>query len=126
MKRLANSIFILATAVLFIACPGDPEFDDYREAFVGVYDCTKSTRSFDDDQFTTEIEVTVVLDSLSENSVIVNDETFPIDENGRFELGNINGNNHDLDLSDNKIRWEINDYFPLGLAVPCYIQGDKR
>lgn len=106
--------------------PMDPVSNDYREAFVGVYDCTKSTRSFDDDQFTTEIEVVVVLDSLSENSVIVNDVTFPIDENGRFELGSINGSNHDLDLSDDTIRWEINDYFPLGLAIPCYIKGEKR
>jgi len=119
--RLIVCILIFAC----IGCKDDPIPTDYRSDYVGTYECTKSNKGFDDDQFTTDITVEVILDSLSTNSVIINDRTIPIDENGMFELGQINGDNIEADLSDDKIRMEINVYFPLGLALPCYIQGEK-
>jgi len=122
---------LLTCLIVFLLCScGDdaamPKPADYRENYTGTYDCTKSSRGFDDDQFTTDITVEVVLDSLSTNSVIIDGVTIPIDEEGRFELGSIDGDNYDVDLSDDKIRMEINVYFPLGIALPCYIQGEKN
>jgi len=125
MKYLYVSLVLAAVALL--SC-GKSEivFDDYREEFIGTYDCTKSNRSFEDENFIDTIVVEVELDSLSENSVIVNDITIPIDENGRFERGNVGNDWHDLDLAEDRLRWEVNVYFPLGIALPCYIKGEKR
>ncbi len=126
MKKIP--LLIVAFATVFFCSCNDDDMDamsDFRSEFVGVYDCTKSTRSFDDTNFVTEIEVVVTLDSLNTNNVIVNDISFPIDEEGSYNA-NLDGNYYDLSLVDDRIRWEINTFFPLGLAVPCYIQGEKR
>jgi len=129
MNKFLLVILTIFSLAVFTACGGDdddPVSDDYRVEFIGTYDCTKSNRSFEDTEFTTDIEVVVILDSLSTNSIIVNDVTIPVDENGRFETAQIDGDNHDITFTDGKIRWEINVFFPLGLALPCYIQGEKK
>ncbi len=124
MKQL---LFVL-TLFLFACGDNSSGFDDYREEFIGIYDCTKSNRGFDDDMFTREIEVEVILDSLSENSIIINGFTIEIDEDGKHQGGSTDEDMHDLDLSDGKIRWEVNVFnnnIP-GIALPCYIKGEKR
>ncbi len=122
MKQL---LFVL-TLFLF-SCGDDPVvYDDYREEFIGTYDCTKSNRGFDDDNFTTEVEVLVELDTTTENSILINGISVELDANGEFEGAAVNNDFYDLSLADGKIRWEVNVYFPLGLALPCYIQGELR
>jgi len=128
MNKFLLAVLCIFSMALFTACGGDddPIVDDYRVKFIGTYDCIKSNKSFEDTETTTDIEVVVILDSLSTNSLIVNDITIPVDENGRLETAQIDGDNHDLTLTDNKIRWEINVYFPEGIAFPCFIQGEKK
>ncbi len=126
MNKFPLLIVALVT-VFFCSCNDDDVIEqlDFRSEFVGVYDCTKSTRSFGDTNFVTEIEVVVTLDSLNANNVIVNDISFPINEEGRYNA-NLDGNYYDLSLADDRIRWEINTFIPEGIALPCFIQGEKR
>lgn len=127
MNKFISYSICIVIAVFLIACnDNDPVFDDYREAYIGIYDCTKSNNSFDDDQFTTDIEVIVVIDSLSDNSVILRGHTISIDEDGKFGSDDIGGAYHELDLSGDKLRWSIEVYNIPGLALPCYIKGEKR
>lgn len=130
MKHLL--LTLMALLVTLASCNKEDENPiiepnaDYRTQFVGIYDCTKSSTSFDDDMFTTDIEIEVKIDSTMDSLVIVNDIKIPVDLDGRFGLEEYGGSYYDLDLSDDKIRLSIDEIFPFGLAIPCYIQGEKR
>ena len=128
MMITTRILFLIIFSVSFVACGGeDPSgFDDYREAWVGTYDCTKSTVSFEDNLFTTDIEVAVELDSTSSNLLLINGQRIPVDEDGQFGLEEFEGGYYVLILTNDRISLTINEIFPLGDAIPCYIQGDKR
>ena len=127
---IIRTLFLLMFSITFVACGGDDEpdfeFDDYREAWVGTYDCTKSTVSFEDNLFTTDIEVIVGLDTTASNLLLFNGQRIPVDEDGQFGLEEFEGSYYDLTLTDDRIMLTINEIFPLGDAIPCYIQGEKR
>jgi len=121
---IIRTLLLLMASLTFIACGSD--FDDYREAWVGTYNGTKSSRSFDDTMFTTDIEVTVALDTTGTNLLLINGQSVPVDENGQFGLEEYEGTYYDLTLTDDRIRLSINEIFPFGIALPCYIQGEKQ
>lgn len=99
---------------------------DYRLEYIGIYDCTKSSQSFDDDMFTTDLEVLVEIDSTMDSLIIVNGIKIPLELEGNFGLEAYSGNYYDLSFADGMIRLSINEIFPNGLAIPCFIKGKKR
>lgn len=123
---IIRTLFLVMFFMTFVACGGDDESDDYRDVWVGTYDSTKSSRSFEDTMFTTDIEVVVALDTTASNLLLINGQRVPVDENGQFGLEVFEGSYYDLNLTEDRIRLSINEIFPNGLAIPCYIQGDKR
>lgn len=126
-KFLSLSIFTIL--VVCASCSKDDEVTtptDYRESFIGIYDCTKSSKSFDDDLFTTDIVVTIEIDSSTLTSLKINDQSIPVDDDGVFGPDYHNGQYYDLKITDDNLRLSINEVFPNGLALPCFIKGVKR
>ena len=130
MTRTLYYLPILMVSLWTFQACGDANLvvpEDYRELYIGTYDCTKSNRSFEDDMFTTDIVVEVSLDTLSDNSVIVNNLTFHIDENGQFGPMALEENSlYELDLSNDRLRYSSKGFIPNGIILPCYIKGVKR
>ena len=135
MKNYISLMTLLFSAFILFSCsqdedpitPEDPSVPvDYRDEFTGEYESTKSSNSFEDILFTTDILVTVEKDSLSDTNVVVNGQIIPIDEDGNFGPDFHNGQYFDLMISDGNLRLSINEVFPNGLALPCFILGELR
>lgn len=99
---------------------------DYRLQYIGTYDCTKSNASFEDNMFTTDIEVVVKIDSIMDSLIIINDIKLPLKLDGSFGLEEYEGASYELDFTKDKIRLATYRIFPEGIALPCFIQGEKR
>jgi len=125
--RVIN-IFLFTFSVCLISCNSDETtFDDYREAWVGTYDCTKSTESFDDTMFTTDIEVIVELDPTEDGVLLINGMRVPVDEDGKFGYAQFEGTHFELTLTDNTIRLSVEQLFidGFGVQTACFIKGNK-
>ena len=125
-----NLRFLTVLTCLILASCNDVDSDcaaldcDYRSDFVGTYSGTKSNSSFEDDTFITDIEVVVERHSSNDSLIIVNGLEVPIDEEGTFGPEAFEGNFFDLKFEDNSIKLWTYPIVP-GLAISCYIQGDK-
>ena len=121
MKNFQIAVFLMFCISVFVSCSDDgiTTPTDYREEFIGIYDCTKSNRSFDD-PIPIEIEVTVIIDSSSFNMIFVNDFLIEIDDDGTFLEGGLDGS-----IIDDEIKFKDSPFI-LGQVIPCFVQGTKR
>jgi len=98
---------------------------DYRIEYVGTYSGTKSNNSFEDDTFITDVEVVVELHASNDSLLIVNGLEVPISGEGNFGPEAFDGNFFDLTFDDGSIKLLTYPIVP-GLAISCYIKGDKQ
>lgn len=97
---------------------------DYREKYVGTYAATKSNVSFEDDMFTTDIEVLVEIDMNNDSILIINGFAIPISEEGTFGPETIDFNRFEIEFSEESIRMATFPIIP-GITTYCYIKGTK-
>lgn len=130
--KIAFKVLVLSLVALLIVCTScskdDPEEvtipTDYREAFVGVYDGTKSNMVFVDMPFIVNVVVTIEIDSTTLTSLKINDYSIPVDDDGVFGPDYHNGQYYDLMIKGDSLSLYINE--PMGSAIPCFIEGVKR
>ncbi len=133
---LRTIIISLAVSFLVISC-SNPEITmetemnsdlDYRAQWVGTYEGTKSNRSFDDTMFITEVSFEVTIDSESDDGLIVNGTSFPVDEEGNYGPDFLDEGQIIYTLridEDGELKLESNVVNVLGLALPCFIIANK-
>ena len=130
MNRFFYALLVLTFAFIITSC-GDSGLystEDFREQWVGTYEGTKSNSSFEDTMFTTEVEFEVAIDEASEDGLIVNGINFPIDEDGTFGPGFLNGGgtNYELIIDDDELRLQIGELIPNGIALACFIIATRN
>ncbi len=98
-----NKVFLFISVIsLITSCTKDKsEVLDYREKFLGTYECTKNGREGRIDSIVCvdtliQLRITGIDDSL----IIILDEKIKIDNNGKFGK----------DLNDNCIQYPISNY----------------
>lgn len=115
-----NYVILFCLLTLAISCKkNDQSFDDYRQEYIGTYDCTKSNKSFDD-PFQTDIKVTVLIDSTDVTHILVNEVAVMLLDDGTFGEGPFEGG-----IEGDFIKFSHRPIIN-GLVLPCYIQGRKE
>ena len=120
---IVRTLLLLAFSLAITSCGDDTENGEYREEYAGTYNGTKSNRSFEDDMFTTDIEIVVTVHPDVDSLLIVNDLNVPISETGTYQ-GNFEGNFFDLKFEDGSLKMVTFPDF-IGITISCYIQGEK-
>jgi len=122
MKKL---FILLGLIITFIACKDDPVIDDYREEYLGVYECTKSNRSFDDENFRTDIDDIVIEISENDSLIILDGTELMIKEDGTTGWLTVDGFVYNLSFEENTFKLQT---YPdvLGDVIGCYITGVKK
>jgi len=119
--------FILSLLIALSSCGDDPVLSsDYRDQYVGTYECTKSSRSFEDMLFRTEIADIIIAIPANTDSIITLDGIeLSILEDGTTGQITYDGSLWDLFFEDATLKMKT---APLinGLAAPCYIVGEKK
>jgi len=127
---MKNGLWFFIGLFLFtIACSKDSDQDeltDYRDEWVGTYEGIKSSRGYDDDDFSTEITFVVEKVDSSANELIIFDEKFIIEEDGKFGPEFINNTHYEIEFDGDVIKMAINVSFPFGIALPCYIKATRQ
>jgi len=121
MKQI---LILLALILILVSCKKDPidaTSDDYREDYLGTYTATKSTKSFDDDLFATNIEVVIQAIDSTDSMILVNDFVVELLEDGSFGEGRLQGGF----IGADSIRFRDKP-FELGIVIPCFIKGIKK
>lgn len=130
IKFLQHSILILL-GLLVISCSGNLEtsspLDDYREQWIGTYQGTKSNTSLEDELMTTPISFEVTMDEATVDGLIINGTLVPIAEDGTFGPDFVEGaSNYEVHfMEDGSVTIKINEIFPFGIALPCYINARR-
>lgn len=119
-------IFCLSLVCFTTACNEEGGSGDYREEYVGTYSATKSTRSFEDENFRTEIDDIVIELATDTDSLIIFDgvELF-LNADGTTGRQNVDSHVYILSLEENSFKLETYEVVP-GFAVTCYILGEKK
>lgn len=122
---MKNLIILLSLTITFGACKDDPVFDDYREEYLGVYECTKSNRSFDDENFKTDIDDIVIELSETDSIIIFDGTELLIKEDGTTGRILVDGQIYNLTFEGNTFKLHT---YPqvIGLAIGCYIIGERK
>ena len=94
--------------------------NDYRDVYTGTYDATKSTRSFEDDIFAMDIEVTVQVSSEGDSLILINDFEVVVNDDGTLEDGVLAGA-----FIGDSIKF-YNRPIVNGISLPCFIKGVKQ
>jgi len=94
---------------------------DFRDAFVGIYNCEKSNTI--DFMFSTELIVEVSIDSLSDNGLIIGDLLVPIDSTGSFGPEFIGSENVTVQIDEGNMFLELFTMIENGIEAPCFIRG---
>ena len=136
MKYLNLLFIVLVSSLLVCSCSKEGESidttetetvtpaetpTDFREAFLGVYNCEKSNTS--DFLFSTELVIEVTIDSLSENGLIIGDLLVPIDSTGSFGPDFIGSENVTVQIDEGNMFLELFTMIENGIAAPCFIRG---
>jgi len=123
---------IMLVGLLISSCSVNVETsippDDYREEWTGFYEGTKSNTSLEDELMTTPISFEVTLDDDTVDGMIINGTLVPISEDGTFGPDFVEGgpSNYEVHFKeDGSITMKINEIFPFGIALPCYINARK-
>jgi hypothetical protein len=129
MSRTVDYIVYLSlsTCLLFSAC-SESVITDYREAWIGTYEGTKSNTSFDDTVFATPITFEVVIDETSTDGLIINGINFPISEAGTYGPDFLEGGftNYELSISDGALRLHSFNSLVPGIFLPCFISATQQ
>lgn len=132
MKTIFYFLLPILFSCIIISCgKDDPEVlvptapvGDFRDAFIGLYNCEKSNTA--DFTFSTMIEVEVTKDSLSADGLIIRDMVIPVDSTGSFGPEFItNEMNYYLQFDEDEIYIETYGVIEFGIIAPCYIRGSK-
>jgi len=118
-----NLFLLLAVALCFVCCQDN---NDYRESYVGIYECTKSTISFEDENFRTpidDIEIEVIPDT--DSLISIDGIQLLIQDDG--STGRINSSHtaYNLVIEGSSFRLSTTPNVP-GFPATCYILGDKN
>jgi len=134
MKYLPpGTITLLLLSLFLFACNNNDDdeitqLDDYREEWVGTYEGTKSNRSIEDTVFTTPITFEVSINDSSLTELIINGRAVPISDEGTFGPAVLEGSSDNYEVvfsDDGNIKLIINEIFPNGIALPCYINATR-
>lgn len=120
-----NILFVVAGfTLLLLSCSKDSS--DYRETFVGTYECTKSTISFEDENFRTDIDDIVIEIPADTDSLISLDGThLLIQADGTTGRLSVDGHAYNLVFDGSSFRMSTLPIVP-GLAATCYILGERK
>ena len=119
-------LFLIVLALLF-SCHNETvvdddqrENEDYREEFVGTYDCIKNTS-------TIEVVIEVVMDSTSSDKIFVGSDLVPISTDGNYGPENLRPDyNYEIRFVDDEIYIRSHRNIINGIALPCVFTGTKR
>jgi len=136
MRLMFRTMFsALIISVLVVSCSPETSVEmdtntglDYRTAWVGTYEGTKSNRSFDDTMFTTDVSFEVTIDTESEDGLIVNGINFPVDEEGNYGPDFLDEGQVIYTLridGEGVLKLESDVVDVLGQAAPCFIIASK-
>lgn len=122
---MKNLLFLVGLTIAFIACRDDDSLTDYRAAYIGTYEATKSNRGFDDENFRTDIDDIVIELSTAGDSLILFDGIeLPLQDNGTTGFQNIDGFAYELSFEADTFRLIT---YPVlgGFPAFCYIIGER-
>lgn len=132
IKKSLQYCILILLGLLIMGCTGDmetaPPPDDYREQWIGSYEGTKSNTSLEDELMTTPISFEVTMDESTVDGLIVNGTLVPIAEDGTFGPDFVEGgpSNYEVHfMEDGSVTIKINEIFPFGIALPCYINARR-
>ena len=117
---MQKSFLLLLLCVIFISCNDD----DYREAYIGTYQATKSNSGFDDENFKTEIDDISIELADRGSAILLNGVELEIEEDGTTGLQTIDGIVYNLSIEENSFRLQV---YPdvQGRPIVCFITGNK-
>jgi len=104
-------ILIFTLCLTCYSCKKDEPEAKGIEKYVGIYDGTKSSSSYDD-PLAVSIEVVVERDSTDNSLIIINGMKVPVNLDGTYGPDVYEGNH-------------MYPAFIIGQALPCYIKGTK-
>jgi len=117
MKILPIYLAILLIAISAVSC-GDDEQTDFRDDFIGIYDCPKGS---------TVIELEVTKDPDNENNIIIGPYSVPMDESGSYGPENIVDDVIlQVSFDGNEITYREEAIFVLGQISVCTLTGIRR
>lgn len=124
-----KTIVLCLSLIFFItACSEDGGSDnnsnDYRDEYIGNYSATKSNNSFEDENFRTEID-DIVIELASDSLILLDGVELLLNEDGTTGRQSVGGNVYILSFDENNFQLETYAVVP-GLAISCYILGEKR
>ena len=116
-------ISFLLFSLLLVSCGGDEI--DYRDQFLGTYDATKSTRSFDDSMPLDADDILVEISNSSDSTIIVDGVKLPLKEDGTTGRIIVNDQVYDLSFQNDSLRLFTHPN-AIGFFPYCYIKGFKK
>ena len=114
---------ILIFALCLISCSS--ETVDYREDYVGVYECKKSNRSFNDPLAVIADDITIESDTNSDSIIVMNGVKLMISGEGETGLVTTPTDIYSLSISGDSLKFMT---YPnvLGDVALCFISGQKK
>lgn len=120
-----KSLTFLSLLILLTACKDeDGQSSDYRDTYTGKYSCTKSTTSFEDEMFTTDIDLTVEMDNNQNSNITINGSSLPVSQEGKVERISVDGNVYEVEFRNDSI-FVFTHPDAIGFFAYCYIKGPK-
>lgn len=119
--------FVSLGSLLIWSCDSSDTDVDFREQWVGSYEGTKSSTSFEDTMFVTDIAFQVTIDEGADNHLIVNGVSFQVTEDGSFGPDFLDGGSDNYTLRIDGDDLSIERY-GIGLPGPvnqCFILATK-
>jgi len=115
---------IFSLLVVFSACKKEDQPDGVQQ-FVGIYDSTKSSQSYDD-PLAVSIDVIVELDSTDSSLITINGMKVPVSLEGTYGPEVYEGNHISLEIIGDALQLLTYPANVPGIVLPCYIKGTKR
>lgn len=120
MKYHIFVFFCLGLAI--VSCKKDSL--DYREQYVGTYECTKSNRSFEDENFRTDID-DIIIELSSDSTISLDGTDLLLNADGTTGFQTVDGYVYNLTFEGNSFKLQTYRDV-IGLAVGCFIIGERK
>ena len=116
-----RSLMIIFLLILSFACKKEEGKSLFNEAYLGSFNCTKSSISFSDDSRTREIELLLEKHENRDSVILVNGVPLPLKSDGTTGRISVEGDIYDLEIRKDSL-FLFTHPDAIGFFKYCYIK----
>lgn len=121
-KHIMRSLLFFFLLSFLVSCSSELSETDYREEFVGIYECRKTGNNS-----STTFEFNVSIDPDSDDILQVNTFLVPVTEDGEFERGELSpGHFFEMRIGGGEIYIYSYRVIVNGIVMPCEFVGQLK